>query len=95
MLARITHSSARFAITLGFALTLLSSSFSQASDYPHSKGPVSDYAGKLSQQQVQELTSLVQEYERQTSIEIAVVVATVFKDKGQESLRLESVIRGE
>ena len=46
----------------------------QSASYPRSKGPVSDYAGRLSQAQVAELTSLIEDYRRQTSIEIAVVV---------------------
>jgi len=42
--------------------------------YPATRGPVSDYADKLSQAQIKELTSLIQRYERKTSIEFAVVV---------------------
>jgi len=61
---------------LSSALLLVFSSacFAQLASYPRSKGPVSDYAGKLSQAQVADLTSLVEEYKRQSSIEIAVVV---------------------
>lgn len=75
MIARTKHSSVRLAIAVAFALIFISYSFSQVSEYPRSKGPVSDYAGKLSQAQVTELTSLMEDYKRQTSIEIAVVVA--------------------
>lgn len=64
---------------LGSVLT--SGSISHATEYPRSKGPVSDYAGKLSQAQVTELTSLIQAYERQTSIEIAVVVVDSLQDQ--------------
>src|SRR5215471_14400147 len=42
--------------------------------YPAKKGTVSDYAGKLSDVQIKELTGLVQQYEKQTSIEFAVAV---------------------
>lgn len=49
-------------------------SIAQSTGYPQSKGPVSDYAAKLSQAQVAELTSLIRDYQRQTSIEIVVVV---------------------
>jgi len=59
--------------TAAFLLFFSSASFAQ-STYPRSKGAVSDYAGKLSQMQVAELTSLIEDYQRQTSIEIAVVV---------------------
>jgi len=38
------------------------------------KGVVSDYAGKLDQAQIQELSGLLKDYERQTSIELVVVV---------------------
>lgn len=65
----------RLAAALAFLVIVTSTSFSQAAGYPRSRGPVSDYAKKLSQTQVAELTSLIQDYERQTSIEIAVVVA--------------------
>jgi uncharacterized protein len=65
----------RLAISTALLVIFSTVSFSQANDYPRSKGPVSDYAGKLSQSQVMELTSLINDYERQTSIEIAVVVA--------------------
>ena len=60
---------------LSSALLLVFSSacFAQLASYPRSKGPVSDYADKLSQAQVADLTSLIEEYKRQSSIEIAVV----------------------
>jgi uncharacterized protein len=60
-------------LTAAFLLLFSSASFAQ-STYPRSKGAVSDYAGKLSQTQVAKLTSLIEDYQRQTSIEIAVVV---------------------
>jgi uncharacterized protein len=42
--------------------------------YPGKLGVVNDYAGKLTKAQVRELSDLIRQYERQTSIEIAVVV---------------------
>ena len=65
----------RIAIVLAVLVILTSASFSQATEYPPSRGAVSDYANKLSPAQIAELTSLVQGYERQTSIEITVIVA--------------------
>lgn len=45
-----------------------------ASGYPTRLGVVNDYAGKLDEAQIQELTALIQNYERQTSIEFVVVI---------------------
>jgi uncharacterized membrane protein YgcG len=45
-----------------------------ATNFPAMKGVVSDYAGKLYQAQIQELSGLLKDYERQTSIEFVVVV---------------------
>ena len=45
-----------------------------ATSYPAMKGVVSDYAGKLDEAQIKELSALLKEYERQTSIEFVVVV---------------------
>ena len=45
-----------------------------AINFPAMKGVVSDYAGKLDQAQIQELSGLLKDYERQTSIELVVVV---------------------
>jgi uncharacterized protein len=61
-------------LTAALLLVFSSACFAQLASYPRSKGPVSDYAGKLSQAQIAELTSLIEEYQRQSSIEIAVVV---------------------
>ena len=61
-------------LTAALVLVFSSASFAQSTSYPPSKGAVSDYAGKLSQPQVSELTFLIMGYQRQTSIEIAVVV---------------------
>ena len=66
--------SMRLAIALAFLVIVTSNSFSEAAGYPQNRGPVSDYANRLSQTQVAELTSLIRDYERQTSIELAVVV---------------------
>jgi uncharacterized membrane protein YgcG len=46
-----------------------------ATSFPPIKGVVSDYAGKLDEAQVKELSRLLKDYERQTSIEFVVVVA--------------------
>jgi uncharacterized membrane protein YgcG len=45
-----------------------------AINFPAMMGVVSDYAGKLDQAQIQELSGLLKDYERQTSIEFVVVV---------------------
>lgn len=47
----------------------------QSATYPEKKGIVSDYAGKLDEAQSNELAALIKQYEQQTSIEFAVVVA--------------------
>src|SRR6478672_1586639 len=45
-----------------------------ATSFPAAKGAVSDYAGKLDQAQIKELSLLLKGYERETSIEFVVVV---------------------
>src|SRR5579864_578316 len=45
-----------------------------ATYFPATKGVVSDYAGKLDEAQIKELSGLLTDYERQTSIEFVVVV---------------------
>jgi len=45
-----------------------------ATSFPAAKGAVSDYAGKLDQAQINELSRLLKDYERKTSIEFVVVV---------------------
>src|SRR6476661_5985306 len=45
-----------------------------ATSFPATKGVVSDYARKLDQGQIKELSALLKDYERQTSIEFVVVV---------------------
>jgi uncharacterized membrane protein YgcG len=45
-----------------------------AINFPAMKGVVSDYAGKLDDAQIRELSGLLKDYERQTSIEFVVVV---------------------
>jgi uncharacterized membrane protein YgcG len=45
-----------------------------ATSFPAMKGVVSDYAGKLDEAQVNELSRLLRDYERRTSIEFVVVV---------------------
>jgi len=46
-----------------------------ATSFPAIHGVVSDYAGKLDQAQINELSRLLKNYERETSIEFVVVVA--------------------
>ena len=46
----------------------------QATTIPQSEGVVSDYAGKLDQAQIDELSTLIRNYEQRTSVEIAVVI---------------------
>jgi uncharacterized membrane protein YgcG len=57
---------------LFFAGISVSAQFSTG--YPPMKGVVNDYAGKLTEGQVEELTGLIRQYEEKTSIEFAVVV---------------------
>jgi uncharacterized membrane protein YgcG len=45
-----------------------------ATSFPAMKGVVSDYAGKLDEAQINELSGLLKDYERQTSIEFVVVI---------------------
>jgi uncharacterized membrane protein YgcG len=45
-----------------------------AAYFPATKGVVSDYAGKLDDAQIRELSGLLKDYERETSIEFVVVV---------------------
>ena len=45
-----------------------------ATNFPAMHGVVSDYAGKLDEAQINELSGLLKDYERQTSIEFVVVV---------------------
>jgi uncharacterized membrane protein YgcG len=45
-----------------------------AINFPATKGVVSDYAGRLDEAQIKELSGLLTDYERQTSIEFVVVV---------------------
>ncbi|MBZ5506350.1 MAG: TPM domain-containing protein [Acidobacteriia bacterium] len=45
-----------------------------ATTYPVKKGAVNDYAGKLDQAQINELTGLIRHYERETSIEFVIVI---------------------
>jgi len=47
-----------------------------ATSFPSIHGVVSDYAGKLDQAQINELSRLLKNYERETSIEFVVVVAS-------------------
>jgi uncharacterized protein len=60
--------------TLAFLLVSCISALGQSPAYPARRGIVTDYAGRLDRAQIDELTALIQQYERQTSIEIAVVV---------------------
>lgn len=63
---------------LAMLMVLLSLSVSvlaqPARSFPAKKGAVSDYAGKLDEAQIKELSGLIKHYERQTAIEFVVVV---------------------
>src|SRR5579871_248640 len=72
--SRASMSGGKLAILLGLLLAGHAALSQSGAAYPESKGPVSDYAGKLSASQVNELTGTIAEYERQTSIPFAVVV---------------------
>lgn len=56
-------------------LCLALSAIAQSVSYPRMKGIVSDYAGKLTPAQVNELSGMSKAYEKQTSIEFVVVIA--------------------
>lgn len=58
-------------LLLAFSIGVLAQ---PAAYFPATKGVVSDYAGKLDEAQIKELSGLLTEYERQTSIEFVVVV---------------------
>src|SRR5579859_137024 len=58
-------------LLLSFSIGLLAQ---PATSFPAMKGVVSDYAGKLDEAQIKELSGLLKDYERQTSIEFVVVV---------------------
>jgi len=59
------------ALLLSFSIGALAQ---PATNFPAMKGVVSDYAGKLDEAQISELSGLIKDYERQTSIEFVVVV---------------------
>lgn len=61
------------ALLLAFCIGVLAQ---PATSFPAMKGVVSDYAGKLDATQIQELSGLLKDYERQTSIEFVVVVVS-------------------
>jgi uncharacterized membrane protein YgcG len=61
-------------VTLIVVLLVSIYGLGQSAVYPAKKGIVSDYAGKLDQSQIDELSGLIKQYERKTSIEFAVVV---------------------
>ena len=62
-------------LTMLLLLVLTIGVFAQpATSFPAMKGIVSDYAGRLDEAQIQELSGLLKDYERQTSIEFVVVV---------------------
>src|ERR1051326_3928986 len=61
--------------TMLLLLTFSIGVFAQpATSFPAMKGVVSDYAGKLDEAQIKELSGLLKDYERQTTIEFVVVV---------------------
>jgi uncharacterized membrane protein YgcG len=66
--------SKRFAILLMLLFAGINVSAQFSTGYPPKKGVVSDYAGKLTEAQVEELANLIRQYEERTSIEFAVVV---------------------
>ena len=59
-------------LLLVFSIRALAQS---STNLPAMKGVVSDYAGKLDEAQIKELSGLLTDYERETSIEFVVVVA--------------------
>jgi uncharacterized membrane protein YgcG len=64
----------KLALLIGLLLTAISGWAQPATTYPARLGAVNDYAGKLDQAQVNELTGLIKHYQRQTTIEFVVVV---------------------
>lgn len=62
-------------LTMLLLLVFTIGAFAQpAISFPAAKGVVSDYAGRLDEAQIAELSGLLKDYERQTSIEFVVVV---------------------
>lgn len=59
--------------------------------YPQQKGAVNDYAGKLADGEISELTDLIQQYEQRTSIQFVVVVT---RDLQGESARQYAIELG-
>lgn len=59
-----------------FSLLLIGyASWAQSSAvYPEQKGAVNDYAGRLTDSQISDLTGLIQDYERRTSIQFVVAI---------------------
>jgi len=45
-----------------------------ATSFPAMKGVVSDYAGRLDEAQIKELSGLLKDYERQTTRQIPVII---------------------
>jgi uncharacterized protein len=70
----------KFLAILAFAFLFLSV-LAQATLFPARKGMVSDYSDKLDQTQIEELSSLIRQYEQQTSIEFAVVIVNSLDGK--------------
>jgi uncharacterized membrane protein YgcG len=66
--------SKRFALLFVLLFAGISVSAQFPTGYPPRKGAVNDYAGKLTEGQVEELTSLINQYQEKTSIEFVVVV---------------------
>ena len=71
----------RLTFVAALVVILCMGSIAQSPSYPASKGAVSDYAGKLSAAQIAELTSLLRDYERQTSIEFVVIVVDTLQGR--------------
>lgn len=64
----------KFAALVGLLFLSMSALGQPARSYPVRLGAVNDYTGKLDQAQINQLASLINRYQRQTTIEIVVVV---------------------
>jgi uncharacterized protein len=64
----------RFAVPASLLLASLVALGQTSSIYPEPKGAVSDYAAKLNDEQISQLSSLIQDYQQRTSIQFAVAV---------------------
>jgi uncharacterized protein len=74
---------------LVFLIFLIFSSLVYAVDFPSFQGYVNDYAGIFSQQEKQEISSLVERIEKNTSVEIAVLTVKSLEGLSESQYAVE------